>query len=152
MRSLALSTRRPFFSLSRDALGIAAAGILLAAVLLDPTNAPGRLSLLGQALPSTCAFHLVTGAPCPSCGLTRSVTLTIHGSGRQAFLMHPIGPFIALAAFLQFAFSLLSWIVPQVRAWRPSPTVIGWSYLALFITSIAMGVLRLFHLFPWPPY
>jgi len=147
-----LSTRHPLFSLSGDALGIAAGGILLAALLLDPANAPGRLSLFGHPLPSTCAFHLVTGAPCPSCGLTRSVTLTIHGSPRQAFLMHPIGPFIALAAILQFAFSLLSWLLPGLRSWRPNATVIGWSYLTLFITSITVGVLRLFHLFPWPPF
>ena len=38
-----------------------------------------------------CLFKNVTGIPCPSCGVTRSVLLLIQGEVMQAMLTNPLG-------------------------------------------------------------
>jgi hypothetical protein len=42
-----------------------------------------------------CLFKNVTGIPCPSCGVTRSVFMVIQGEWMQALMLNPLG-FIAL--------------------------------------------------------
>lgn len=43
-----------------------------------------------------CLFHHLTGWPCPSCGLTTSLTHWLHGHWGPAFRVHPLGPPIFL--------------------------------------------------------
>lgn len=40
---------------------------------------------------SPCLFKNVTGIACPSCGVTRSVLLLLHGNIKQATLLNPLG-------------------------------------------------------------
>ncbi|MFZ6012620.1 MAG: DUF2752 domain-containing protein [Bacteroidota bacterium] len=42
-----------------------------------------------------CMFKNISGLPCPSCGITRSVLLILHGDVAEAMLMNPLG-FIAI--------------------------------------------------------
>ena len=49
-----------------------------------------------QGGPVICVFHNLTGAPCPGCGLTRSVCALVHGRWGQAIGQHPLGPLVAL--------------------------------------------------------
>jgi hypothetical protein len=42
------------------------------------------------ALPWPCPFKLVTGLPCPSCGMTRATRLAMHGDFAGATHMHPL--------------------------------------------------------------
>ena len=37
----------------------------------------------------TCAFHALTGLPCPGCGLTRAFTAISHGRFHEAWTLHP---------------------------------------------------------------
>ncbi|MCP4157698.1 MAG: DUF2752 domain-containing protein [bacterium] len=39
---------------------------------------------------SGCFFKLVTGRPCPFCGLTRAFSYSIHGEFREAMEFHPL--------------------------------------------------------------
>ena len=41
-------------------------------------------SMLPLHLPTMCPFRLVTGLPCPSCGLTHAACALAHGQIRQA--------------------------------------------------------------------
>jgi hypothetical protein len=46
---------------------------------------------------TVCLFRNVTGVPCPSCGITRSLLLFMSGNFREAMLLNPLGGFAALA-------------------------------------------------------
>ncbi|MFT4126645.1 MAG: DUF2752 domain-containing protein [Gordonia sp. (in: high G+C Gram-positive bacteria)] len=41
--------------------------------------------------PIVCPFRLLTGLPCPGCGLTRSWVYAMHGDWSQSFAAHPFG-------------------------------------------------------------
>jgi hypothetical protein len=43
-------------------------------------------------VPTLCPVRLVSGRPCPACGLTRSWQATTHGRLREALRWHPMGP------------------------------------------------------------
>jgi hypothetical protein len=42
-----------------------------------------------------CPFRAATGMPCPGCGLTRSLSCTLHGELAAAWDHHPFGPILA---------------------------------------------------------
>ncbi|TKV59293.1 DUF2752 domain-containing protein [Nakamurella flava] len=42
--------------------------------------------------PVVCPFRLLTGLPCPGCGLTRSWVFAVHGDLDASLAAHPFGP------------------------------------------------------------
>lgn len=82
-----------------DAVILAGAVLLLlaAASLEVARDDDGReqVSAAGRALPPLCLFRLVTGLPCPGCGITRSVVDLVHGDLAASLHHHPFG-FVAL--------------------------------------------------------
>lgn len=44
-----------------------------------------------------CLFSSLTGVPCPSCGMTRSVTSAAHGHWISSLQWHPLGILMFLA-------------------------------------------------------
>jgi hypothetical protein len=77
------------------ALGIAAAG---AAQIVG--------AFFGMGIP--CAFHWMTGIPCPGCGLTRSISALLRGRLSDSFWLHPLGPLL----FLALVMALVTGIMP----------------------------------------
>jgi hypothetical protein len=76
---------------------------------------------LGLPLPR-CAFHALTGCPCPTCGATRCVLALLHGRVAEAIAWNPMA-FAALAviALLNvYAAAALALRLPRVRL-RLSP-------------------------------
>jgi hypothetical protein len=63
-----------------------------------------------------CAFHAVTGVPCPLCGMTRSVTATVHLRLHDALATNPAGILAVLVA-----------VVLLVRPPRPVVSVPRWA-------------------------
>jgi len=68
-----------------------------------------RAYFLGHALGIGCAFRARTGLPCPMCGVTRGVALTLHGELARAAHLYPAAPavcagVVALSAALVAAF------------------------------------------------
>lgn len=47
-----------------------------------------------------CVFRLVTGYPCPGCGMTRAVAAVLHGDFSGAFAAHPLWVLLPVFAFL----------------------------------------------------
>ena len=72
--------------------GLALAGV--GAVVVARALAPDRI----EDGPVVCPFRLLTGLPCPGCGLTRSWVYLAHGQWRDSFLAHPFG--VVLIALL----------------------------------------------------
>lgn len=137
---------------ARHVLGVLGGAILVAALLLDPHRGPGQLRLLGFSVPVVgCAFRVITGYPCPSCGMTRSVCYTTRGDLGQAMQMHPVGPLFAVAMGLQVVYLLLSLVVPAVARTSPDPTRVALAYGALVTAMLVAGALRTLRFLPWPP-
>lgn len=86
-------------------LQLAAARVLLSA------DADG-VSFAGSPIGGVCFLRQHAGVPCPTCGMTRSVVLALHGDLASALAINPAGPVWLLAAFVLSAGLLLV-------AWRP---------------------------------
>ncbi len=72
---------------------------IIAAALHPDSRGVGTHEQLGL---SPCTFLATTGWPCPTCGLTTSVSATVHGQLGRAFKAHAFGPLLvaAMAALL----------------------------------------------------
>jgi hypothetical protein len=87
--------------------------------------------------PSLCPFKLMTGLPCPGCGMTRSVVALLHGDLTVSAYFHPLGaPFVLAMLALAVADAVIwsrhrrsghparpaSWLLERVMA-TPAPWV-----------------------------
>ena len=79
--------------------------------------------VLGRPIEWVCALRSRFGLPCPTCGLTRSVVMSLHLEFARAWRMAPAGP-VAVIGLVVFAIAMLAlawlqWVpqqAPQVRA------------------------------------
>lgn len=69
-----------------------------------------RVYFLGKPILVACAFRRATGLPCPTCGLSRSTVLALHGNLAAAWHVMPAGPVLVLGA-LGIALALLGYAV-----------------------------------------
>jgi len=91
---------------------IAAIGVLLRA-------SRDGVWLLGHRLGGVCLFQQLTGVPCPTCGMTRSIVLTLNGHLAAALRLNLAGPIWVLAvATLALALLWLAWHDPTALARR----------------------------------
>ncbi len=107
------------------AAGLAAlANLALARALLAADNA--RVYIAGRAIAIQCAFKQATGLPCPTCGLTRSVVMSLHGEWARAWQMAPAGP-VAVAGLTLFALAMALLGLAQIcGARRLALAASGW--------------------------
>lgn len=112
-------------------LVVAGVGALAAARLLTP----------GQVLdgPVLCPFRLLTGIPCPTCGMTRSWVHTAHGQWAEAVSQHPLGPAVMLLVLV--ATVVLAAHLVTRRWWLP-PRLLTGALVVLAVATGAFGVLR----------
>ena len=98
-QEIALPQMRPS-ALERRFVGLIVAipcwAMLLVGAMLHP-NVCGYGTHEQLGLPP-CTFLARTGWPCPSCGLTTSVSLMAHGQIAAAFSAQPFGVLLAMAA------------------------------------------------------
>jgi len=72
---------------------------------LRPATVVPVLLLIGACIPLTwltagpslCPFKLLTGLPCPGCGMTRSAVALLHGDVMTSAYFHPLGVPMVLA-------------------------------------------------------
>ena len=119
-------------------------GAMLVASALLPL--PRNNAIAG--MPSLCAFHQITGLPCPGCGLTRSWVSMAHGHFSDAFVWHPLGPLLFSSALLYTIWS--SWMALS-RPSFPLPMKLQTRLvLSGAIVMLAFWGLRLAGVFPLP--
>jgi hypothetical protein len=87
---------------------LAAIVLLLGLVLLRVAAwaDTSQVWIFGKQLHWGCWFKEHYGFPCPTCGMTRSVILTMHGDFHNAFLLNPAGPFLIAGLILIAIISL----------------------------------------------
>ncbi len=86
-----------------------------------------------------CPLLLLTGLPCPTCGITRAVSATLHGRWAEAMAFHPLGPVVVLLAALVLVASLAQLLR---RPWLDRLTPYGYR---VFFLLLAFEIL-----FVWP--
>lgn len=90
--------------------------------------------------PVLCPFRLVTGLPCPACGLTRSWVHLAHGDAGAAFSHHPAGPLLFLAAALVVLASVTALLRRRHLPLPPWTRVAG---AVLVLGTAGFGITRL---------
>jgi Protein of unknown function (DUF2752) len=113
-------------------------GALVTARVIGPAEVEGG--------PVLCPFRLLTGLPCPGCGLTRSWVYLAHGQWQDAWAANPFG----IVSMLAVAVLVIAVAVAALRR-TPLPDVgrllSSRGFLALGVVWIAYGVGRLM----WTP-
>jgi hypothetical protein len=96
-----MSTARSFGA-KELAAGVGGLALVAAALVTRAlaTATPAAVYFNGRELLWGCAIRQQFGIPCPACGLTRSVLLTLHGHLGAAFETNPGGPLVVLGAAL----------------------------------------------------
>lgn len=91
----------------------------------------------GLPLPQ-CAFHTLTGCPCPTCGATRCVRFALGGNLTAAFWMNPLafGGLGALALYDAYSATVLALRLPRLRP-EPLPPWAGKTARLAAVTVIA---------------
>jgi hypothetical protein len=77
----------------------------------DETGQPRRLATHMQLGLSPCGFYQMTDVPCPSCGMTTSFALLMHGDLVNSLRANAAGTLLALLGLAAIPWSLVS-------AWR----------------------------------
>ena len=89
----------------------------------------------------SCPFRQITGVPCPTCFLTRSTCLALHGDLENSFKMHIFGPFIALF--------LIIWCIKSIKTKKAFPFLINEKFLLMLSFSLLIyWTFRMFYGFP----
>jgi Protein of unknown function (DUF2752) len=74
----------------------------------------GAAALAGRRRgPKVCPYRLLTGLPCPACGLTRSIGCAARLDLRSAHTAHPAGPTIAVLILALTAVRLARQVGPS---------------------------------------
>lgn len=96
---------------------------------------------------SLCYFYNITGLPCPGCGLTRSVTRTLHLDPLSAFFLNPFGSPVAVG----MAFFAASAFVRPLAAWfEVRRRLISYALLIGGLLLLVFGLVR-FAVLAWFP-
>lgn len=101
--------------------------------------------LLGRLFGSACAFRTHFGIPCPNCGMSRSVILTMHGDVGEAVMLNPAGPLLVggvVAAAILLGFTAFRRGKAPARRWM-LPALLGYSglYVSVLIGHWLITVL-----------
>ena len=121
-------------------IGLGSTAVLLASFLVEPDpRGYGTHTQLG--LPP-CGFQMLTGSPCPGCGLTTAFAHGIRGEWVLAFQANPLG----LALFLIVCASVPLAAVAATRGWSVDAVVSRFSLnrwaLAIAGCAVVLWVAR----------
>ena len=123
-------------------VAIAAAAIVITAARLAPdTHGMGTHTQLG--LPP-CGFLVVTGLPCPSCGMTTAYASTVRGHLLEAVRAQVAGAFLAAATIAAGVLGLVGAATgwrPAVNWYRVNPMHCLWWGTAAFIGAWGLKIL-----------
>lgn len=105
--------------------------------------------------PQLCVFKLMSGMPCPGCGLTRAVVLAMHGDLTGSLYFHPLGLLFVIGALILAAVDGYGWWrsrrpgeTPRSSAWllerlskTPAPWVLIGALIVLWVVRLPFYLL-----------
>jgi hypothetical protein len=111
--------------------------LALAATLKPDPRGYGTHEQLGLSGFAPCGFMLSTGLPCPTCGMTTSFALMMHGRPYAAIIAQPAGALLCLATLVAAIVS--GAIATTGRARSVNWNRIGPVRLALSLAFVFLG-------------
>jgi hypothetical protein len=129
-----------------------AAFVALTCVLLGSVfYSPSRVDANGQYF-TVCGFKVLTGLPCPGCGLTHSFCAIGKGDWREALAFNAVGPplfLVSILVWLRFLFALAGIKRPVEFFDR---RVNHLQLVRLFAIALGLfGIVRIVYLVIWSP-
>lgn len=124
------------------------ASLLAVAAWLRPDpHGSGTHTQLGFA---PCGMLIMTGLPCPTCGMTTAFAHTVRGQFVRAFLAQPAGLLLALVTMLLIPLSLLAlfrgrWSIPRRLAWFPA----HWLFMGLLVILLIGWAFKIAAVLAW---
>ncbi len=88
---------------------------------------------------SPCPMVLLTGFPCPGCGMSRAAVLFLKGHWKEAWQMHPFIYIVLILAVLAFI---------QRYIWGRSLSAIGRAAVLTALLAIGFYIYRIVKFFP----
>lgn len=85
-----------------------------------------------------CPIHLVTGHPCPTCGVTRALRLALHGDLAGATRMHPLMWLAVPVTALFLGVELAGYM--RTREWGASRRMKGSNAIMLTTASLLFAL------------
>jgi hypothetical protein len=124
------------------AIAVGLIAVFSIAIWLKPYDADGKPLAMGShqqlGLPP-CTFQWSTGLPCPSCGMTTSFALLMHGDVWNSLKANAVGTLLAICCLL-----LIPWCIASALLKRPVLIV----SIERAMTWLVVGLLTLM-LFRW---
>jgi len=111
------------------------AGLALATSILVPASRLPALSL--------CPFKMLTGFPCPGCGLTHAFCNISHGQFQRAWQANPFGFLFYALALACLAWPRLSGKFPGIEAVLRRSRAVVWAPALLMVAMWIYDVARI---------
>lgn len=124
--------RRQSENTIRIAAGLGVGAIITAFAVTPAVSSSG---------PTLCPLRLITGLPCPGCGLTRSWIAAAHGELADAFSYNFFGP-ISLIATIAFVVAVGVLLVRKRAAASVTPVLRSPIVTAVLVIWVLYGVAR----------
>lgn len=126
---------RPWVRGSLLGLALALSAVFAVAVWINPYNADGSPMTMAShtklGLPP-CTFYYTTGLPCPSCGMTTSFALLMHGDVKNSLRANAVGTILAGFCLLLIPWCLASAVYRRTLFIRSMERTITWVMLVFF--------------------
>ncbi len=119
---------------------IVAAVLVLIGLGLYLTPDPSGHGTHQQLRLPPCSIYFFTGRPCPSCGLTTSVSAWLHGNWRLGWRANPFGIVVLIGAIGLGVNSLIA--LCTGRGVRIHPRLLNWGLILLILAWLIHGILR----------
>jgi hypothetical protein len=97
-------------------MALALMAVFAVAIWLNPYNddgSPRRMATHQKMGLPPCTFYASTGLPCPSCGMTTSFSLLMHGDVPNSLRANAVGTLLAL-----FCLALIPWCLVSAACRR----------------------------------
>jgi Protein of unknown function (DUF2752) len=123
------------------ALALGLMAVFAIAAWLKPYDEDGRPLRMGTHLQiglPPCTFQQMTGVPCPSCGMTTSFALLIHGDVVNSLRANAVGTLLAL-----FCLAFIPWSLACALCRRPFfITAFDWALTWVVVVFMVLLLLR----------
>jgi hypothetical protein len=135
----AIPVARPWVRGSLIGLAMGLIAVFAVALWIDPYDADGSPKTMAThrqlGLPP-CNFYRITGLPCPSCGMTTSFALLMHGDLMNSLRANAVGTLLAGFCLLLVPWSLASAICRRtlfIRSTERTLTFVVLAFLSMML-------------------